>query len=114
MKIALDYDGTYTADPAFWDIMISVALRQGHDIRVVTARDDLVDRTEPLVEVERLVPVIYTRGIAKRWYCEHFVDDFVPQIWIDDRPEAVLQNSQTSPEALAKWRNERNEGPLFV
>lgn len=114
MKIALDYDGTYSADPGFWAVVIGVARHRGHDIRVVTARDDLVDRTAPLADLEALVPVIYTRGIAKRWYCTHFTPDFVPDVWIDDRPEAIIENSRSTPEALAEWRNTRNEGPLFV
>lgn len=111
MKIALDYDHTYSADPAFWGGFIRLCEYSGHEIRIVTARDERFDRTEPLEKIEDHIPVIYTRGIAKRWYCEHFVEDFMPDIWIDDRPESILENSTTSPDALALWRKNRDEAP---
>jgi len=113
MKIALDYDHTYSLDPIFWNQVIRAARRTGHDIRVVTARDDRLDRTAQLVELEKRLPVIYTRGIAKKWFCTHFGEGFVPDVWIDDRPESVIDNSDSSVESLADWRWARNEGPTL-
>lgn len=113
MKIALDYDNTYSADPVFWFAVIRLARRLGHDIRIVTARDERFDRTAPLVEAESILPVIYTRGIAKKWFCEHFGDGFVPDVWIDDKPESVISNSMATPEILQVWRKERGEGEVF-
>ena len=113
MKIALDYDETYSVDPEFWNLFIASAKARGHEVRGVTARDDRFDRTAGLVELEQLIPVIYCRGIAKRWYCTHFVEDFVPEVWVDDNPEAVLLNSRGTPEDLAEWRAQRNEGPTL-
>jgi len=111
MKIALDYDLTYTADPYFWSRFLGMCSAHGHKVKVVTVRDDRFDRTAPLVDLEQLVPVVYTRGTAKRWFMEHFGDGFVPDIWIDDKPESILNNSTISPDALAKWRAEREDGP---
>lgn len=111
MKIALDYDHTYSADPEFWDGFVNLARMRGHDIRVVTARDDRFDRTGRLVQLEYKLPVIYCRGIGKKWYCERFVDDFVPDVWIDDRPESVTANSTNPVAGLAEWRATRDEGP---
>lgn len=111
MKIALDYDLTYSRDPEFWDDFIALALLHGHDVRGVTARGKALDRTAPLVALEQKIPVIYTNGVAKRWFCTYHHVGFIPDIWIDDKPEAVLENSQTTPERLAEWRAERNEGP---
>lgn len=110
MKIALDYDGTYSADPALWSAFIQIALASGHDVCIVTARSDRLDRTPPLVDLEEEVRVIYTRGIAKKWFLEHF-GEFIPDIWIDDRPESIFSNSSMSPAELDKWRAEREDGP---
>lgn len=111
MKIALDYDNTYSADPMFWQGFIKLCKHAGHEVRIVTARDERFDRTEPLEMVEGIVSIIYTRGIAKRWYCEHFAEDFLPDIWIDDRPESILDNSDAPVESLASWRKHRDEAP---
>ncbi|RUX60149.1 hypothetical protein [Mesorhizobium sp. M7A.F.Ca.CA.002.12.1.1] len=109
MKIALDYDQTYSADPYFWQGVIKLAQHAGHEIRIVTARDDRFDRTEPLIHVEQIVPVIYCRGVAKKWHLTHFGDGFVPDIWIDDKPESITTNSSAPPEGLAEWRANRGE-----
>lgn len=109
MRIALDYDATYTLDPGFWEEFEEIAGRNGHDVRIVTIRDDRYDRTPDLIELERYFKVIYTRGVAKKWFVSHFVPDFHPvDVWIDDRPETILANSETTPEDLAAWRAQRN------
>jgi hypothetical protein len=109
MKIALDYDQTYSADPHLWTDFINSSRRLGHDVRIVTARDDRFDRTDPLIRVEQFLPVIYTRGIAKKWFLTHFGQGFVPDVWIDDKPESILANSTVTQEALADWRANRGE-----
>ena len=38
MKIALDYDDTYTQDPELWLRFVKDALERNHDVRVVTMR----------------------------------------------------------------------------
>lgn len=107
MNIALDYDGTYSADPVLWDLFIVCAQSQEHEVRIVTARDERFDRTAALAELEKRIPVIYCRGVAKQWYLTHFGDGFVPQIWIDDKPESILANSTFAPDKLAEWRANR-------
>lgn len=109
MRIALDYDGTFTLSPKTWLDFIALAQVEGHDIRIVTVRDDRYDRTAPLRELEQNAPIIYTRGVAKRWFVTHFGDGFVPDIWIDDKPESILENSNAAPDWLANWRIEREE-----
>ena len=109
MKIALDYDKTWTADEDLWFAFVRLAKRMGHDIRIVTIRDERHDRTAPLIELEKHLPVIYTRGVAKKWFCTHFTDGWMPDIWIDDKPETIFENSQFPPEGLAAWRAERGE-----
>lgn len=113
MRIALDYDRTYTLHPALWDAFLVLLQHNGHDCRVVTARSPVLDRTEALVELERKVPVIYTNGIAKHFHCTHWTCGWEPDVWIDDKVVNILHNSTTSPEDLVKWRTERDEGPSF-
>ncbi len=111
MKIALDYDKTYTADAVFWNAFLQVARAAGHEVRIVTVRDERLDRTAPLVALEDRLPVIYTRGVAKEWFCTHFTDGWMPDIWIDDSPKSIFENSAFSPEGLAAWRAGRGEPP---
>lgn len=107
MKIALDYDGTYTLDPEFWNAVMARAKYNGHDVRIVTARDERFDRTPALIELEERVEVIYCRGVAKKWYLSHNGGDFQPDVWIDDKPESILANSTFAPDKLAEWRANR-------
>ena len=39
MKIALDYDETFTAAPVLWKMFIEICKQQGHNIKFVTFRD---------------------------------------------------------------------------
>jgi hypothetical protein len=110
LRIALDYDLTYSADEVLWHKFLNLAQTRGHEVRIVTIRDERHDRTAALIALEKHVPVIYTRGVAKAFYVMHFVPDFWPvSIWIDDKPETITHNSETTPEALAVWRAERGE-----
>jgi len=81
MKIALDYDQTYTADPPFWDQFIGLAHNYGHEVQIVTKRGK--DNQGELVH-DVGVPVTYTNRAAKFKFAQdqglHF------DIWIDDSP----------------------------
>ena len=103
MKIALDYDGTYTADPDMWDNFIAVVLNFDHDIRVVTHRHETLDN----VDDQFIIPVIYTDGVAKKWFCEHRGDRWVPDVWIDDKPKGILENGPLTEEEIQLWRASR-------
>lgn len=104
LNIALDYDGTYDAHPTLWDMFIYNAFSLGHRVSIITYRDNRFDKTPLLEALEKFgIPVYYTGGVAKRWWAEHFGPGKI-DIWIDDRPEAIINNSLYSPEALAEWR----------
>lgn len=109
MNIALDFDGTWTEDPAGWMGVVELLRARGHDVRIVTIRDERHDRTPPLIALEAVLPVIYTRGVAKAWFCTHFADGWLPDVWIDDSPKSVFENSPATPEWLATWRRERDD-----
>ena len=40
LLIAIDYDNTYTADPAWWDEVIHSGQQRGHTIVCVTGRTE--------------------------------------------------------------------------
>lgn len=101
MKIALDYDLTYTLDPDFWGEMIYLAFRAGHDIRIVTARSPTLDNIDEKFNFE--IPIIYCDGVAKRFVCAHYAK-WVPDVWIDDKPQNIDNNSTATPEQLDEWR----------
>lgn len=104
MKIALDYDGTYTRDPMFWATFINLASACGVDVRVVTHRHHEHDR---ITNVPNGIRIMYTDGIAKQWYCEHREDFWTPDVWIDDKPRGILENGPLSMEQIAEWRATR-------
>ena len=81
MLIALDYDGTYTADPSLWDEFIRSAQARGHTVKIVTMRHPSEAIVNPPVEV------IYTSRNAKSAYLK-------PDIWIDDSPHWIYQDSR--------------------
>jgi len=111
LVIALDYDHTYTADKTLWAAFLNICRLAGHKVVVVTARDDRFDKTPCLNTLSVVGSVYYTRGVAKRWWMEQFAapEHQKIDIWIDDKPEAILQNSTMSKEALNAWRAERTE-----
>lgn len=85
MKIALDYDGTFTRDPALWKIFIASAQSRGHEVYIVTMRYP----TEPLAH-ETSCPVFFTSRNAKLKHMQelgHTID-----VWIDDMPHLILNH----------------------
>jgi hypothetical protein len=87
MKIALDYDGTFTRDPALWMNFIKACHASNHDIRIVTMRNEEKDLTSYFTRLG--VPVIFTSLMQKREYCDE--RDWHPDVWIDDSPEFIVR-----------------------
>jgi len=52
MLIALDYDGTYTADPIFWDTFIASAQSHGHGVACITMRHEASESLAVLADME--------------------------------------------------------------
>jgi hypothetical protein len=80
MLIALDYDKTYTADPALWDNFVDLAQSRGHTVKIVTMR-----RPDETIDTD-VVDVVYTSRKAKSSVIR-------ADIWIDDSPHWVYQDS---------------------
>ena len=81
MRIAIDYDGTYTRDPSMWDLFIALAKSAGHEVVCVTQR--FADDPEECVP-EMPCTVIYTNRQPKAFSVDPPID-----IWIDDHPQWV-------------------------
>ena len=80
MLIALDYDKTYTADPALWNDFVQLAQNRGHTVKIVTMRTPV----ETIVNAP--IQVVYTSRKAKSSVIN-------ADIWIDDSPQWVYQDS---------------------
>lgn len=106
MKIAFDYDETITADPDTFIKVMNTFRDAGHYVCVCTYRDRNFDRTELLDFLEQDdFDIIYTKGVAKRWWCMHFGPGDI-DIWVDDKPERIFSNSEMHPDDLKIWRQE--------
>lgn len=81
MRIALDYDGTYTEDSELWDQFIKLAEARGHQVTCVTMRH----LHEP-VPSSMPCDVIYTSRKAKAKAVEM-------DVWIDDSPHWLVMDS---------------------
>lgn len=90
MRIALDYDDTYTRDPIMWDVFIDYAIERGHDIRIVTFRSESMNNADIEWTIGDRIPVIYTGGQRKRVCC--YAQGFMVQVWIDDMPEIIVED----------------------
>ena len=76
MLIALDYDGTYTADPVLWDRFVEHARERGHEVKILTMRYE----SEP---IDTHLDVVYTGRRAKY--------GVIPaDIYIDDEPHFLF------------------------
>lgn len=86
MKLALDYDDTYTLDPEFWDVFLSNARHRGHKVYIVTMRypEEAVHEYASM----RADRVVYTSRKAKRPHLRALGLEI--DVWIDDSPEFVL------------------------
>lgn len=87
LTIALDYDGTYTADPGLWQRFILEARKRGHRVFIVTCR---MKECEIHCESIPKSQHVYTNMAAKQWYCESVLGMNV-DIWIDDSPKYITE-----------------------
>jgi len=90
ITIAIDYDGTYTADPLLWLDFIQKALDKGHKVVCVTMRLEMEgDSVDP--RLKALIPIMYTERRAKKKFAR--MHGLEPNIWIEDVPEWIFEDS---------------------
>ena len=82
--IAIDYDGTWTADPTLWVDFATRAALHGHRVIIATGRHGYSDdmRTLPA-----WIEVFYTKGQLKEDALRKA--GVVVNIWIDDMPGMI-------------------------
>jgi hypothetical protein len=84
MKIALDFDNTFTADPEFWVQFVGAARSRGHSVTIVTSRHHTCPVTLGGIDI------VYCAFTAKR---KHFQAD----VWIDDSPKHIEHDHVFDP-----------------
>ena len=85
MIIALDYDGTYTLAPAFWDQFVKMASIAGHTVVIATARH----RYPPHIINGLSIPIYYCGNELKEKYMLR--QGIKIDIWIDDMPGMIQE-----------------------
>lgn len=93
MLIALDYDDTYTRDPAMWDRFIRLAVASGHSVICVTMRHE-GESADARESIGQLCQVYCTGRRAKLEYMTEV--GRIPDVWIDDSPMFITQGAAVS------------------
>jgi hypothetical protein len=90
MRIALDYDFTFSEDPDAWCAAMAAMIERGHEIIGVTARhpDHNADMHDSYFRL--CTEVYFTAGEFKRKYMNE-VEKIIVHVWIDDAPEMISQ-----------------------
>ncbi len=92
MLIALDYDGTYTADPELWTAFISNARMRGHTVIIATMRYSKIEGDIVRTELEGKVDsIVFTGRKAKKQFLRNMC--LIPTIWIDDNPDWLYEDA---------------------
>jgi len=116
MLIALDYDGTYTADPALWHSFIAASRARGHRIFVVTMRFPSEGRELEQRLGRHVDRIIFTAREAKRRHVQRLGHDV--DVWIDNHPEYIDGDAPQATHAgvrrSARWGAVANRIFRFV
>ena len=81
MKVAMDYDNTFTANPVAWTKVIEVLRAHGTELFCITSRFPNV----PINDMP--MPVYYTCGQQKWEFAQE--RGLAVDIWIDDIPSCI-------------------------
>jgi hypothetical protein len=106
MLIALDYDGTYTADPGLWHPFITASRARGHRVFVVTMRFPSEGRELEQRLGRHVDRIIFTAREAKRRHVRRLGHDV--DVWIDNHPEYI--DGDAPPATLAGVRRSARWG----
>jgi hypothetical protein len=89
--IGIDYDDTFSADPAFWKDVLALAERHGHRCYIVTCRRDTDENREEIGPDQTGLPRHrhYFTGLSPK---RHYMESRGIKIdwWMDDLPESVI------------------------
>lgn len=87
MNIALDYDGTYTKDPQFWERFIESAMLSEHKVMIFTKRHP-EEKVDVACGSTYNLEIHYTERIDKLFYAGH--NEIKVDIWIDNNPFDIV------------------------
>lgn len=92
---ALDYDGTYTLDPAMWDQVIALMRAADHKVYVVTMRYPIAqEANEVNAALKGKVDELYFTGRkAKRAFM--YDKGIHISVWMDDQPDFILHGASS-------------------
>lgn len=109
IKIALDFDETYTVHPEMWDSIISLMQASGCDVRFVTFRyENAPANDDILAAAERIgIKIIFCNYFQKAQVCA--IHGWSPDIWIDDMPILIPMKQQLQGMIQGIERSDRQE-----
>lgn len=88
LRIALDYDDTFSADKPMWANIVAFMKANGCDVRFVTSRFESTNKysnEDILQDSDRInIPIIFCNGKSKQEVVDRV--NFKVNIWIDDYP----------------------------
>ena len=88
MTFGIDYDGTFSRDPEFWDAFVTMAKLFGHQCVMVTGRSDEAEFGAQVKRAVRdLMPIVFAGNEWKREVA--LKRGWKIDVWIDDNPEYV-------------------------
>ncbi|MEN3940692.1 HAD family hydrolase [Prosthecobacter sp. SYSU 5D2] len=88
MTIAIDFDGTWTADPGLWRLFAAACTHSGHRLIMVTGRSGRSEDMERY-QLPHTMPIIYTGGAMKEKAA--LKAGYKVDIWIDDMPAMIQE-----------------------
>jgi hypothetical protein len=93
--IAIDYDNTYTADPATFDKVIKLFQDAGHTVICVTGRDGGIMGDPVRASIGKLIPVVFAGPEWKRDAA--LKQGYKVDVWVDDIPNMISPQNMMSP-----------------
>lgn len=90
MIICIDYDNTYTADPALWNSFLQQAKKRGHTIICATMRYEIEGEEVKTYLTDKVDRIIFTDRKAKLLYLQSL--GINPDVWIDDNPSWLFND----------------------
>lgn len=94
MNISMDFDDTYTRDPAAWDRVIEILRLAGHTVYVITMRHRSEGKDVEAALAGKVDGIYYTGRRAKEAFM--YAQRIRIDVWIDDSPNWILNNAIVS------------------
>lgn len=96
MTIGIDFDGTWTLDPGFWNAFYKLCKQSGHSVVMVTGRSVRSEDMSRYSLPEDLT-VIFTSGQMKERAA--LKSGWKVDVWIDDMPAMIQECAVLLPTA---------------